>query len=126
MKECAHTLYVSCIFEKKSTSFDSIDCDVHMVTEPLFWQVCVGGNPDDLHNILEGVGRGFGRRGGAEASIHLMLQKLRETVTVLPLGSIGHCRNVRGLGKSMVSFCLFEKLRYSNERTTKFESFNRE
>ena len=26
----------------------------------------------------------------------------------------------------MVIFCLFEKLRYSNERTTKFESFNRE
>ena len=29
---------------------------------------------------------------------------------------IGNCRNVRGLGKSMVVFCLFEKLRYSNER----------
>ena len=38
--------------------------------------------------------------------------------------SIGHCRNVRGLGKSMVIFCLFENLRYSNERTIKFESFN--
>ena len=35
---------------------------------------------------------------------------------------IGHCRNVRGLGKSMVVFRLFEKLRYSNERSAKFES----
>ena len=39
---------------------------------------------------------------------------------------IGRCRNVRGLGKSMVVFHLFEKLRYSNERTTKFESLNQE
>ena len=31
---------------------------------------------------------------------------------------IGHYRNVRGLGKSMVVFRLFEKLRYSNERST--------
>ena len=30
--------------------------------------------------------------------------------------AIGNCRNVRGLGKSMVVFRLFEKLRYSNER----------
>ena len=29
---------------------------------------------------------------------------------------------MRGLGKSMVVFCLFEKLRYSNEKSTKFES----
>ena len=28
---------------------------------------------------------------------------------------IGHCRNVRGLGMSMVVFRLFEKLRCSNE-----------
>ena len=35
--------------------------------------------------------------------------------------SIGNCRNVRGLGKSMVVFLLFEKQRYSNERSTKFE-----
>ena len=33
---------------------------------------------------------------------------------------IGHYRNVRGLGKSMVVFRLFEKLRYSNERSTTF------
>ena len=33
---------------------------------------------------------------------------------------IGHYRNVRGLGKSMVIFCLFEKIRYSNERSTIF------
>ena len=33
---------------------------------------------------------------------------------------IGHYRNVRGLGKSMVVFRLFEKLRYSNERLTIF------
>ena len=35
---------------------------------------------------------------------------------------IGHCRNVRGLGKSMVVFRLFEKVRCSNERSTKFEN----
>ena len=35
---------------------------------------------------------------------------------------IANCRNVRGLGKSVVVFRLFEKLRYSDERTTKFES----
>ena len=34
--------------------------------------------------------------------------------------TIGHYRNVRGLGKSMVIFRLFEKLRYSNERSTMF------
>ena len=33
---------------------------------------------------------------------------------------IGHYRNVTGLGKSMVVFRLFEKLRYSNERSTIF------
>ena len=42
------------------------------------------------------------------------------------LVDIGHCRNVRGLGKSMVIFHLFEKLRYSNERSTYFESLNHE
>ena len=41
-------------------------------------------------------------------------------------GLIGHYRNVRGLGKSMVVFRLFEELRYSNERSTKFEGFNHE
>ena len=39
---------------------------------------------------------------------------------------IGNCRNVRGLGKSKVVFCLFEKLRYSNERSTNFENLNQE
>ena len=34
--------------------------------------------------------------------------------------TISHYRNVRGLGKSMVVFRLFEKLRYSNERSTIF------
>ena len=34
---------------------------------------------------------------------------------------IGNCRNMRGLGKSKVVFCLFEKPRYSSERSTKFE-----
>ena len=33
---------------------------------------------------------------------------------------IGHYRNARGLGKIMVVFRLFEKLRYSNERSTIF------
>ena len=40
--------------------------------------------------------------------------------------SIGHFRNVRGLGKSMVVFRLFEKLKYSNERSTIFQSLNHE
>ena len=31
---------------------------------------------------------------------------------------IGNCRNVRGLGKGKVVFRLFEKPRYSNERST--------
>ena len=34
---------------------------------------------------------------------------------------IAHCRNVRGLGKSIVLFRLFQKLRCSNERSAKFE-----
>ena len=38
-----------------------------------------------------------------------------------PAVCMGNCRNVRGLGKSMVVFRLLEKLRYSNERSTKFE-----
>ena len=33
---------------------------------------------------------------------------------------------MRGLGKSKVVFRLFEKLRYSNERSTKFESLYQE
>ena len=36
------------------------------------------------------------------------------------INAIGHFRNVRGLGKSMVVFRLFEKLKYSNERSTIF------
>ena len=42
-------------------------------------------------------------------------------VTIVNDDLIGHCRNVRGLGKSMVVFRLFGKLRHSNERSTKFE-----
>ena len=38
----------------------------------------------------------------------------------------GNCRNARGLGKSIVVFRLFEKLRYSNERSTTFESLCQE
>ena len=41
-------------------------------------------------------------------------------VILHPYFSIGHYRNVRGLGKSIVVFRLFEKLRYSNERSTIF------
>ena len=36
--------------------------------------------------------------------------------------SIQAIRNMRGLGKSMVVFRLFQKLIYSNERLSKFES----
>ena len=39
---------------------------------------------------------------------------------------IGHGRNVRGLGKSMVVFRLLKKLRCSNERSTKSESLYHE
>ena len=39
---------------------------------------------------------------------------------------IGNCRNVKGLGKSMVVFRFFEKLTYSNGRSTKFESLYQE
>ena len=35
--------------------------------------------------------------------------------------SVDNCRNVRGLGKNILVSRLFEKLRYSNERSTKFE-----
>ena len=45
-----------------------------------------------------------------------------QSQTLLYGDVIGNCRNVRGLGKSMVVFRFFEKLRYSNERSTKFES----
>ena len=56
-----------------------------------------------------------------------VLQKLRKTHDDLIIdlrgqkrNQIGHFRNVRGLGKSMVVFRLFEKLKYSNERSTIF------
>ena len=40
---------------------------------------------------------------------------------------MGNCRNVRGLGKSMVVFSLFEKLKYSKKnRSTKFVSLYQE
>ena len=42
-----------------------------------------------------------------------------DVIEMLP-AAIGHFRNVRGLGKSMVVFRLFEKLKYSNERSTIF------
>ena len=42
------------------------------------------------------------------------------------ISSIAHFKNVRGLGKSMVVFRLFEKLRYSHERSTKFVSLKQE
>ena len=45
---------------------------------------------------------------------------------VLTTQSIRNCRNVRGLGKSMVVFRLFERLRYLDERSTKFESLYHE
>ena len=45
---------------------------------------------------------------------------------VVKLRPRGNCENVRGLGRSMVAFRLFEKLRYSNERSTKFESLNQD
>ena len=42
------------------------------------------------------------------------------------MAAIAHCKNVRGLEKRMVVFRLFEKLRRSNERSTKFESLYQE
>ena len=49
---------------------------------------------------------------------------MEKFIEMVHADAIGHCRNVRGLGKSMVVFGLFEKLRYSNEKSTKFESLN--
>ena len=43
-----------------------------------------------------------------------------------PSKYIGNCRNVRGLGKSMVVSRLFAKLGHSNERSSKFESLYQE
>ena len=57
---------------------------------------------------------GGGGRGGATFSPRAITHPL------------AHCKNVRRLGKSVVVFHLFEKLRYSNERTTKFESLCQE
>ena len=53
--------------------------------------------------------------------IFLWLPDLRSSAYIL-----GHSRNVRGLGKSMVVFRLCGKVRYSNKRSTKFESVNHE
>ena len=39
---------------------------------------------------------------------------------------IGHRRNMRGLGRIMIVFRLFEKLRYPNKTLTKFEGLNQE
>ena len=55
----------------------------------------------------------------------LLCRKMRVTsgmrlLCVYANRKIGHYRNVRGLGKSMVVFRLFEKLRYSNERSIIF------
>ena len=58
----------------------------------------------------------FGMKTPQVAVIHNSPQNFQDC------SSIAHCRNERGLGKSMVVFRLFEKLRYSNERPTKFES----
>ena len=41
---------------------------------------------------------------------------IRTTTPITMTMAIGHYRNVRGLGKSMVVSRLFEKVRYSNER----------
>ena len=47
-------------------------------------------------------------------------------IACAPRFTIGNCRNVGGLGKRKVVFRLFTKLRYSNERSTKFESLYQE
>ena len=94
-----------------------------------------------LTRIVRGVGANFGPFSRRERSAvksgfgdKLIAQFYRLIVTGRSLSasllrfeslfscltSIGHCRNVRGLGKSMVVFRLFEKLIRSNERTTKF------
>ena len=54
----------------------------------------------------------------------LILKKLRKTCVIQNFGQgrIAHCRNVRGLEKNVVVFRLFAKLRYSDEKSTKFES----
>ena len=47
-------------------------------------------------------------------------ENIRVRKTFPDLSGIGHYRHVRGLGKSMVVFRLFEKLRYSNKRSAIF------
>ena len=47
-----------------------------------------------------------------------LVQLKKRAISIITSGKcnsgIGNCRNVRGLGKSMVVVRLFEKLRYSN------------
>ena len=50
----------------------------------------------------------------------------QQAIRFSPSSATGHYRNVRGLGKSIVVFRLFEKLRYSNERSTIFQSLYHE
>ena len=56
--------------------------------------------------------------------LHAKTRSFLNTCSSKPM-KIGHCRNMRGLGKSMVVFCLFKKLICSNERSTRFESLYR-
>ena len=49
-----------------------------------------------------------------------------ESVFVRYRYTIAHCKNLRRLGESIAVFCLFQKLSYSNERSTKFESLRQE
>ena len=72
------------------------------------------------------VNPNYGHSAVGEPCIEVKRYINAPNVTLQVLAGIGHCRNVRGLGKSMVVFRLFEKLRYSNERSTKFENIYQE
>ena len=57
---------------------------------------------------------------GRTQEVRLIRKQTRGVNNSPQINCMSHYRNVRGLGKSMVVFSLFEKLRYSNERSTMF------
>ena len=72
------------------------------------------------YHYLWGMGISYG---GGHYALGKLVSKgacIFKRVLSMVRSAIGHCRNMRGLGKSMVVFCLVEKLTYSNERSTIF------
>ena len=84
--------------------------------------VCWSTEAPNLGTISETVWYTYGNRTVSGVQFGLLTKPDDRTAGV----RIAHCRNVRGLGKSMVVFSLFKKPRHSNERSTKFESLEQE